>query len=98
MSRAYNPDTFDSQAVTPLVRLKDNEYILELWHGPTAAFKDLALQILPHLLTTSLVKTGERDEIVVLVGDLGETPVPRRWTAFTMWPGPGSWSFTPNRG
>ncbi|NPV91503.1 MAG: threonine synthase [Firmicutes bacterium] len=73
VSRAYNPDTFDSPAVTPLVHLKGNEYILELWHGPTAAFKDLALQILPHLLTTSLVKTGEKDEIVILVATSGDT-------------------------
>src|SRR5665647_623069 len=48
---AYNTKNFDSPVIAPVRRLTDSLYILELWHGPTCAFKDLALQILPHLLT-----------------------------------------------
>jgi threonine synthase len=45
----------------PLAQLNkynDREYMLELWHGPTAAFKDVALQLLPHLMTQAVAKTG----------------------------------------
>src|SRR5690606_29783806 len=45
----------------------------ELWHGPTCAFKDLALQALPHLLKTAVAKTGDRSEIVILVATSGDT-------------------------
>lgn len=47
---------------------KDTD-ILELWHGPTSAFKDMALQILPHFLTRAVRKTGEQKKSVILVGD-----------------------------
>lgn len=47
--------------------------ILELWHGPTSAFKDMALQILPHLLTKSLQKTGDGKDAVILVATSGDT-------------------------
>lgn len=70
---AYNQDRFAAPEVTPLRKLVEGEYVLELWHGPTAAFKDLALQILPHLLTLSCRKTGETDEIVILVATSGDT-------------------------
>lgn len=73
VTQAYSQERFSSPAVTPLASLGENQYILELWHGPTAAFKDLALQMLPRLLTTSLVKTGEKDEIVILVATSGDT-------------------------
>lgn len=46
---------------------------LELWHGPTSAFKDMALQLLPHLLTTAMKKTGQDKEIVILVATSGDT-------------------------
>lgn len=42
----------------PVVKLGEGKNLLELWHGPTCAFKDMALQMLPHLLTASLRKTG----------------------------------------
>lgn len=72
-TKAYAPEKFGGEAVAPLVRLNDSEYILELWHGPTCAFKDMALQILPHLLTTSIKKTGEDNTVVILVATSGDT-------------------------
>ena len=50
-----------------------NRYILELWHGPTCAFKDMALQILPYLLTASLKKCGEQRQVCILVATSGDT-------------------------
>lgn len=70
---AYNEESFDDEKIAPLVKLKDNCYVLELWHGPTSAFKDMALQILPYLLTTSTKKTGEESEILILVATSGDT-------------------------
>ncbi len=51
----------------------DGKHILELWHGPTCAFKDMALQILPHLLTASLKKCGETKKVCILVATSGDT-------------------------
>ncbi len=70
---AYNQDTFAHPAITPLTRLNDKEYILELWHGPTAAFKDIALQALPYLLRTAAKKSGDDKEIVILTATSGDT-------------------------
>ncbi len=64
---------FDDESVTNLARLSDNAYLLELWHGPTCAFKDMALQLLPHLLTTSAKKVVDGKEIVILVATSGDT-------------------------
>lgn len=47
--------------------------VLELWHGPTSAFKDMALQVLPHLMRQALVKTKEKDQILILVATSGDT-------------------------
>ena len=58
-AQAYGPDKFDTDAVAPVRTLSDDLHCLELWHGPTCAFKDMALQMLPHLLTASLKKTQE---------------------------------------
>lgn len=55
-ARAYADEKFGGPDTAPLVKLEDGKYILELWHGPTCAFKDMALQMLPHLLTASLKK------------------------------------------
>ena len=57
----------------PLVQVNDNTAVLELWHGPTSAFKDMALQLLPHLLTRSMKKTGETNKVVILVATSGDT-------------------------
>ncbi|MDT8900462.1 threonine synthase [Anaeroselena agilis] len=70
---AYGAAKFDHPAVAPVVTLDDSTHMLELWHGPTSAFKDMALQILPQLLTRALTKTGERAEIVILVATSGDT-------------------------
>ncbi|MGE5549514.1 MAG: threonine synthase [Bacteroidota bacterium] len=70
---AYGPDRFDHPDVTPLIQLDEGTHVLELWHGPTAAFKDLALQLMPHLLTAAMAKTGAHGEIVILVATSGDT-------------------------
>ena len=70
---AYGPDKFDSPAVAPLRTVDGNTHCLELWHGPTCAFKDMALQMLPHLLTASLVKTDEEKTVCILVATSGDT-------------------------
>jgi threonine synthase len=72
VSWAYNSRTFDHSAIVPLVRVADKD-ILELWHGPTSAFKDLALQIMPQLLSHALVKTQEPDDMLILVATSGDT-------------------------
>ncbi|MBO5715118.1 MAG: threonine synthase [Clostridia bacterium] len=69
---AYNNDSFPDGAC-PLVKVDDSTYSLELWHGPTCAFKDMALQIMPKLLSRALVKTGEKKEALVLVATSGDT-------------------------
>ena len=70
---AYTKEKFETDSIAPVYKLNDNTYILELWHGPTCAFKDMALQILPHLLTRSIKKTGEDKEVVILVATSGDT-------------------------
>ncbi|MEW6771258.1 MAG: threonine synthase [Bacillota bacterium] len=73
VTAAYNPEKFGQPEIAPLRPLGDGSYILELWHGPTCAFKDMALQILPHLLTLSVRKTGSTAEIVILAATSGDT-------------------------
>lgn len=73
VSLAYNAEKFGTPDIAPVHRLSDSLYILELWHGPTCAFKDMALQILPHLLTKAAAKTGEKSDIVILVATSGDT-------------------------
>ncbi len=70
---AYNEKNFDTPEMAPLVFLHDSLAIQELWHGPTCAFKDMALQILPYLLTVSAKKNKEKNEIVILVATSGDT-------------------------
>ena len=64
---------FDDARVAPLTQLKDKRHILELFHGPTLAFKDMALQMLPRLLTASARKQGENREIAILTATSGDT-------------------------
>lgn len=73
VNNAYNSEKFSSPDIAPLVKLTETAHVLELWHGPTCAFKDMALQILPHFLVKALRKTGETSEIVVLVATSGDT-------------------------
>lgn len=65
--------TFDTDDVVTYADLEGKGYIMELWHGPTCAFKDVALQILPYLLTTSVKKVGIDKEVVILVATSGDT-------------------------
>ncbi len=65
--------TFENEQPAPLVHLGENKYVLELWHGPTAAFKDLALQLLPYLMTTSAKKVRDGVQTVILVATSGDT-------------------------
>ncbi len=59
--------------LVPLNIYSDRMYFLELWHGPTAAFKDLALQILPHLMTAAMHKSGTEKEVRILAATSGDT-------------------------
>lgn len=70
---AYGPEKFDTPAVAPVRALDSNTFCLELWHGPTCAFKDMALQMLPHLLTASLRKQEEEKTVCILVATSGDT-------------------------
>ena len=70
---AYGPEKFDTPAVAPVHTLNESTHCLELWHGPTCAFKDMALQMLPHLLTASLTKTEEFRTVCILVATSGDT-------------------------
>ena len=70
---AYKDGKFDSEFVAPVVNVHDNVNILELFRGPTCAFKDMALQILPYLLTVSAKKNLKDKEIVILVATSGDT-------------------------
>lgn len=73
IKNAYTKQKFGTDSIAPSYRLRKGEYILELWHGPTCAFKDMALQILPHLLVTSIKKEGVNKEVVILVATSGDT-------------------------
>ena len=65
--------SFDNELPAPIKQLDDKINILELWHGPTCAFKDLALQLLPYLLTVSAAKTSAGKKTVILVATSGDT-------------------------
>lgn len=69
--RAYD-EKFDTEEIAPLVEA-NGTYYLELFHGATIAFKDMALSILPHLLTTSARKNQVKNEIVILTATSGDT-------------------------
>lgn len=69
--KAYD-SKFDTEEIAPLVKA-DGIYYLELFHGATIAFKDMALSILPHLLTTSAKKNQVQNEIVILTATSGDT-------------------------
>lgn len=71
ISNAYT-NKFSSDKITPVVKV-GNDYVLELFRGPTSAFKDVALSLLPHLVTTSLKINNIKDEIVILTATSGDT-------------------------
>ncbi|MBQ9728545.1 MAG: threonine synthase [Clostridia bacterium] len=65
--------TFSGSDPAPLVKIDGNLYVLELFHGPTCAFKDMALTVLPYLLKKSCEVTGNDDEILILAATSGDT-------------------------
>ena len=73
VNNAYGTGNFSSEKVAPLHKLEKGTDILELWKGPTCAFKDMALQILPHLLTVASSKSNPDKQIVILVATSGDT-------------------------
>ena len=76
VEKAYTSQKFGSDNPAPIASFNHNGAelnLLELWHGPTCAFKDMALQILPHLLTCSLKKTADGKKAVILVATSGDT-------------------------
>lgn len=70
---AYSAKNFETENIAEIAHLFDGTYMLELWHGPTCAFKDMALQILPYFLTTSAKKINLDKKIVILVATSGDT-------------------------
>lgn len=76
MERSYGSN-FDDEAICPITSLDENTHVLELWHGPTSAFKDMALQCLPNFFSASaeaLRERGELDhEFLILVATSGDT-------------------------
>ena len=70
-NNAYD-SKFDTPAIAPLVKL-DGQYNLELFHGSTIAFKDMALSILPYFMTTAAKKHGLENKIVILTATSGDT-------------------------
>ena len=71
-TEAYSTEKF-GQDPAPLRKVGEHTDVLELWHGPTMAFKDIALQILPHLMKKAQEKTGSDERIVILAATSGDT-------------------------
>ena len=70
-NRAYS--RFDDEDTCPLTKVDEGFYVLELWHGPTCAFKDFALTVLPQLVSACRKKRGEDAKTLVLVATSGDT-------------------------
>ena len=70
--RSAYDEKFDTEAVAPLAKV-DGAYYLELFHGATIAFKDMALSVLPYLMTTAAKKNNIQNEIVILTATSGDT-------------------------
>lgn len=73
VNAAYTGGVFEEDWVAPISDLSDGRFVLELWHGPTCAFKDMALQLLPHLMVTAAKKTLDGKQIMILVATSGDT-------------------------
>lgn len=72
VKKAYNTEKFDTEKIAPVANL-NQFHVLELWHGATSAFKDMALQLLPQLLQKALNKQNETNDIYILVATSGDT-------------------------
>lgn len=64
---------FDDKKVVPMVKLGDHEYVMELFHGPTLAFKDMALQVLPRLMTEAIRSQPSAKDVLILTATSGDT-------------------------
>ncbi len=73
LRKAYNADNFHTPDVVALTPVGRRRFLLELYHGPTAAFKDLALQLMPHLTNTAKTLTGDKTHTLILVATSGDT-------------------------
>ena len=73
VNRAYSPRGFDTPKIAPVRKLDGATHVLELWHGPTCAFKDMALQVLPYLLTAAVRENGEEKQVCIRVATSGDT-------------------------
>ena len=72
-ARAYTAERFRSEAIAPLHELREGVHILELWHGPTCAFKDYALQLMPKLLVEAKKNLSRTEKTLILVATSGDT-------------------------
>lgn len=70
---AYSDISFPHREKTPVIKLKDDLYTMELWHGPTGAFKDMALQLMPRLFVKAREKTSTVKDTLILVATSGDT-------------------------
>lgn len=73
LRQAYNTENFHTQDIVALQPLGRRHFLLELFHGPTAAFKDVALQLMPHLTSTAKSLTGDKTHTLILVATSGDT-------------------------
>ncbi|XP_006811616.2 threonine synthase-like 1 [Saccoglossus kowalevskii] len=73
IDKGYKMDNFNCQNVIPLVHLRNNQYLLELFHGPTASFKDAALQLMPQFFTEAVKRCDNNARYLVLVATSGDT-------------------------
>lgn len=71
VAQAYGP-RFDTPTITPLVPVGD-DWMLELWHGPTCAFKDIALQMLPRLMSSARTDAGDDRNVMIVTATSGDT-------------------------
>lgn len=72
VNKAYGTN-FNNTKIAPLIKLSNDIFVCELWHGPTSAFKDIALQLLPSLMSNSLKKCNIDEKIIILVATSGDT-------------------------
>ncbi len=64
---------FDDENIVPITKLTKNDYVLELYHGPTLAFKDMALQILPYLMSEAIGRSSAGKDVLILTATSGDT-------------------------
>lgn len=73
VNAAYAEESWDCAEIAPVKQLNDNTHVMELFHGPTLAFKDIALKLLPHLVSLAAVKNDEKREVSIVVATSGDT-------------------------